>query len=131
MALRERFGERDLTYSRWHRSLDPRLHFIDIDSVEYCHRCKQPLVLIELAKDIGQRNKATTVLQRLAAMANLPAYLVFYLAAEDGSGVVRLRVRQVWPAYGEEVMMTPEEYERWLWGFRLAHTCGTPVSKGY
>ena len=64
MSLKERYGKRDLTYSSWHRPesisrfLEKRyaynLDFIDLDAIEYCHFCKEPLALIELAQDVGQ-----------------------------------------------------------------------------
>lgn len=129
MSKDERYGVRDLTYSRWHRTLDDSLHWIDLDAVEYCSLCKEPLVLIELAHDIGQTFKATTVMTRLATRADLPAFLVFYLAAADGDGITRLRVRRVWPPDDTEFVMSPQEYEWWLSTFRGAHRCASPVGR--
>jgi len=67
----ERFGTRDLTYSGWHRTDSTKryigrekayeLSYIDIDAVEYCRICCQPLLLIELARDVGQKHKNHTV----------------------------------------------------------------------
>ena len=47
-------------YSKWHRQFDG-IAMIDIDSVECCPKCYQPLAFIELAKDVGQTFKAYTL----------------------------------------------------------------------
>ena len=88
MSMEERYGSRDLTYSAWHRTLDPSLHYIDLDAIEYCAQCKEPLALLELAQDVGQGWKATTVLRKLARKARLPAYLVFW--KKEGDEIVQL-----------------------------------------
>ena len=81
MTRFERTGRRDLTYSSWHRGIEPytqsNLPYVDLDAVEYCRKCDEPLALVELAQDVGQEFKATTVMRKLAAKAGLPAYLVF------------------------------------------------------
>ena len=78
MSYRERTGVRNLSFSTWHRSLPQRCHVIDIDFCEYCWRCRRPLALIETATGHHDRPKPTTVLQRLAEMAGLPAWLILY-----------------------------------------------------
>jgi len=65
MAEREKYGVRSLEYSRWHRTdsvhrflgLERAHHLpmIDLDALEYCRLCSQPLLLIETARDVGQR----------------------------------------------------------------------------
>lgn len=124
MSMHERYGRRDLTYSSWHRTLHPSLHWIDIDAVEYCAVCKEPLVVIETAQDVGQAFKPTTVLRNVARRMGVPGYLVFY-KANDGT-VERLRVRKVWPQYEPVAVMTPEDYEAWLLAIREHHRplCG-------
>ncbi|RLC87699.1 MAG: hypothetical protein DRJ03_05335 [Chloroflexi bacterium] len=121
MSMEERYGTRDLTYSSWHRTLHPSLHYIDLDAVEYCARCKEPLALLELAQDVGQTSKTTTVLRKLARRSNLPAYLVFW--KKEGDSISQFRIRQVWPNWGEEQTMSPEEYEGWLLSLRSGHRC--------
>jgi len=121
MSMEERYGTRDLAYSAWHRILDPSLHYIDLDAIEYCAQCKEPLALFELAQDVGQGWKATTVLRKLARKARLPAYLVFW--KKEGDEIVQLRVREVWPCYGQENTMSPAEYEQWLLSLREQHDC--------
>ena len=127
MTRFERTGRRDLTYSSWHRGIEPYtqsdLPYVDLDAVEYCRKCDEPLALVELAQDVGQEFKATTVMRKLAAKAGLPAYLVFYKKGEDGD-IVSFRVRQVRPQYTGFVEMTPDEYVSFLRSLRANHACG-------
>lgn len=121
MARHERFGVRDLTYSAWHRTLDDDLTYIDLDGVEYCSRCNEPLLLIEAARDVGQQWKATTVLVALAQRSNIRALLVFYRT--DDVGIVAFRVREVWPQASSLVEMAPKEYADILRQARTRHRC--------
>src|SRR5205823_1287211 len=132
MSLHERLGHRDLTYSRWHRpdsigrflpSDEARqLTYIDLDAIEACDGCYEPLALLELARDIGQSHKATSIMARLAERAEIPAGLVFYAVDELGE-IVRFRVRAAWPRGEREHVMTPAAYARWLQSLRRRHTC--------
>jgi hypothetical protein len=127
----ERYGVRDLTPSHWHREESMRrflpaeqaheLAMIDLDAIEYCRRCGEPLLLIELAKDVGQSFKSTTVMRKLARMANLRAVLVFWMA--DEGEVVGFRVRSIHPYQPEEQSFTPSQYAVFLWSFRVTHPC--------
>lgn len=129
MSLKERYGKRDLVYSKWHRPqsisrfLDDQyaynLDFIDLDAIEYCYFCKEPLALLELAKDVGQSHKSTVVCCNLANRANLPAYLVFY-KSENGD-IAQFRVRQVAPVFEDCGILTPKEYAELLQNFRESH----------
>lgn len=131
MSDLERYGVRDLTYSQWHReasmsrflapSIAHELAMIDLDAIEYCRRCSKPLLLVELAKDVGQSFKATTVLRQLAALSGLRAVLVFW--APEASDVGHFRVKSVHPYVGEELLFTPTQYAAFLWSFRLTHPC--------
>ena len=127
MARTERLGVRDLTYSRWHRLTEPSgqntLTYIDLDAVEYCCRCREPLALLETARDVGQAFKPTTVLCALAERARVPAYLVFYKADKDGN-IIGFRMRQVYPREGEWRMLTPDAYAAFLVSLRDEHVCG-------
>jgi len=126
MTRWERTGKRDLTYSRWHRNIEPMdrnsLPYIDIDAVEYCPICKQPLALLELAEDVGQEYKATTVLRKLAELSGLPAFLVFYRKDQSGR-IVHFRLRQVSPIYKDWKSLTPNEYVAFLYYLRAEHVC--------
>ena len=132
LTLHERWGTRDLTYSRWHRpdSISRyipyddagRLDMIDLDAIEVCHDCRQPLMLLELARDVGQPFKATTILRELALRSQVPAALCFYTV--DGSNdIARFRLRSVEPPRADEHIATPAQYARWLLSLRTRHCC--------
>jgi len=96
---------------------------IDLDMslwVEYDDRTKEPLALIETAKDIGQRFKSSTVTTNLArrVQPQLPAYVVLYKLADcrnpanrDWLDIAQFRVKRLWP--NPEPLwrtMTPHEW---------------------
>ena len=128
---REKYNNRRLTYSRWHRRESIRrflsdfeawqLGMVDIDDVEYCRFCGEPLALIETAQDFGQR-KSARVTARLAERAGIPAWLVFYTPGPDGD-IVRFRVRQVYPSGDGEKIMSPREFAEFLVELRRRHKC--------
>lgn len=113
----ERYGTRDRTYSAWHRRLSTRrfvgidraqlLAMIDLDAslyVEYDDRTKEPVALIETARDVGQDHKPVTVTRRLAVRAGLPCYVLLYQCApamnpadRQWRDIARFRVKRVWP----------------------------------
>lgn len=117
MTQEERFGTRDRSYSAWHRRNSTRrfvgiedaqlLAMIDLDAslyVEYDDGDKEPLALIETARDIGQTFKTETVTLRLAQMAQLPCYVVLYTLADtpnpadcDWFDIAMFRVRRLNP----------------------------------
>lgn len=113
----ERYSIRDRSYSAWHRRHSTRrfvgidraqlLAMVDLDCslyVEYDDASKEPLALIETARDIGQTFKPATVTLALAKKAKLPAYVVLY-ACDDAPNpadprwrdIARFLVRRLWP----------------------------------
>lgn len=123
MTREEITGVRDLTYSGWHRTLADHITYIDIDACEYCQKCREPLILIELAKDYGQSNKATTVLRKLALKANISAYLIYYKMDDKTDEIASFRLRQVSPIWGNELIMLPLEYAKFLSNIHETHQC--------
>jgi hypothetical protein len=115
----ERLNPPDLRYSDWHRTLDRSLGMIDLDAVECCHRCWQPVALIELAA-WGTRPKSVTTMTRLAEMSGLPAYTVRYQFPDPTP--VKLAVRRH-GSDDEPVVIGPGEFERFLLDLRNGHTC--------
>ena len=99
MARNNYYNKGD-AYSEWHRSLKNELGYIDIDSVGICLKCKQPLYLAETTFDVGQAWKATTTTEKLARLANLPSFLIFYKVENDK--VIKFRIKQ----------LTPEKYKK-------------------
>lgn len=90
MSRYERHGSRSLVFSKWHRLfLADDEPMIDLDGVEYCATCREPLVLIEVARDVGQSWKPTTVMERLARRSNIAAWCLLYTVSaesDDQSG---------------------------------------------
>jgi len=140
----ERFGTRERTYSAWHRRGSVRrfvgidraqlLSMIDLDGalyVEFDHEDKEPLALIEVARDVGQRYKAATVVRRLAKRARLPAYLVLYrLSATPNPAdpahpdIDAFRVRRLWPKPESDFRaLSPDQWARGLIEIRAWAAC--------
>ena len=114
----ERYGFRDQAYSAWHRRLSTRrfigiekaqlLSMIDLDAclyVEYDNGTKEPLALIETARDVGQAHKSATVTATLARLAKIPAFCCLYRVAECRNpadarwpDIAEFRVRRLYPA---------------------------------
>ena len=80
-------------YSKWHRQFEG-IAMIDVDSVEVCKHCYQPLAFIELAKDTGQTFKAYTLTKKLALKFDVPGFVVFY-KLNDNNEIIRFRVKRV------------------------------------
>ena len=105
MARNNYYNKGD-AYSEWHRALKNDLGYIDIDSVGICLKCKQPLYLAETTFDVGQAWKATTTTEKLARLANLPSFLIFYKVENDK--VVKFRIKQLTPEkYKKDVELDP------------------------
>ena len=65
------------SYNDWHRKYEG-IAMIDVDSVECCPNCYEPLAILETCYDKGQKYKATTLCNILARRLNIPLFLVFY-----------------------------------------------------
>ena len=133
MAQQEKYNNRDMTYSNWHRypNLDKSLSWIDIDACEYCDNCKEPLALIELAVDIGQPHKTATVTRNLAKKANIPAYVALYKLGDntvrngdlEHQEIVDFRMKRIAPDYTDWRKFSPAQYAGWLADLRERHNC--------
>lgn len=107
----------DMRYSDWHRKLDPSLGMIDLDAVECCSRCWEPLALIELTR-WGSGEKTVTTMRALARRAGLPAFTV---RPDFPDTPVRLSVKD--HMRGTSLVLNPDEYERFLLNLRNGHEC--------
>ncbi|WGS43708.1 hypothetical protein LFL97_09380 [Burkholderia sp. JSH-S8] len=112
----ELYEVRDRAYGAWHRApsicrylradLAESLSMVDLDSVlftEYDNAGKIPLALVEVARDIGQE-KPAGVMQQLARLADVPAYVALYTPAaaanpcnRNWSDIESFRVKRMWP----------------------------------
>lgn len=129
-------GQRDLTYSQWHRwtsiaryvgtpDAAKRLTLIDLDAcvwIEADCDTKHPLALIETARDTG-KFKPGTILCNLARLADIPAFVVLYRVSEtarnpfaaDYPDIVGFRIRRLYPTLeGAFREYTCREYAVWL-----------------
>lgn len=98
---------------------------IDLDGavyVEFDGSTREPLALVETARDIGQTTKVATVTARLAQRSGIPAYAVLYRVSNTPNpadqrwpDIAGFRVRRVWPhpepAWRE---LSPAEWARAL-----------------
>lgn len=117
MSQEECYSVRDRSYPAWHRRHSTRrfvgidraqlLAMVDLDCslyVEYDDATKEPLALIETARDVEQAFKPATVTLALAKKARLPCYVVLYTCADTANpadprwrDIARFRVRRLWP----------------------------------
>ena len=68
-------------YSFWHRKYEG-IAQIDIDAVECCKDCYEPLAIIETATYKGHTRKNTYLTQLIADRLCIPSYMVFYYEVE-------------------------------------------------
>lgn len=134
MAQEEKYGTRDRTYSAWHRRNSIRrfvgiesaqtLAMIDLDAavyVEYDDASKEPLSLIETARDVGQSFKSAAVTKNLARKAGIPAFVLLYTPngirnpADDAwPDIASFRVRRIWRTETEWRTMSPDDWAKFL-----------------
>ena len=79
------------SYNDWHRARKEKIAMIDIDSVECCPKCYEPLAILETCFDKGQKYKATTLSKIVASRLNIPCFLVFYKNSTPDSLTFRIK----------------------------------------
>ena len=94
-------------YSDWHRKYDG-IAYIDIDSVECCMYCYEPLAIIETCYDKGQTWKATTLSKIIASRLNIPCFLVFYKPLNQTS--LTFRIKRIRSSQTEFQLMNEDEW---------------------
>ena len=140
----EKYNTRERSYSAWHRRKSTArfvgiecaqtLAMIDLDAslyVEYDDGTKDPLALIETARDVGQEFKTATVTMKLAERSCLPAFTVLYTLSEElnpadnqWKDITSFRVKVIsWPFESAPksrgwVVMQPEKWCRYLVSLR-------------
>lgn len=125
MSRQERTGVRDLSFSKWHRTLPDFCTCIDLDFLEYCQKCRAPLALIEIASGHHGMIKPTTVLRKLAEHANIRAYLVLYdldISAPHGINE-NVRVQRILPDKSAMRHMLLDEFGDCIQSIHRAHKC--------
>lgn len=130
MSMHERTGTRDLTYSRWHRQSSIKryltarqaalLMMVDVDCVEYCAHCKDPLVIVETQRSSNTPKEASMCVN-LGRRLDVPVYSVSYWSSEGSDDIDVFRIRQLWPYRMAPQQLTPREMAEWLWQWRATH----------
>ena len=98
MPLEELTGIRDLTFSRWHRTLPQDCTWVDIDCCHYCNYCGTLLAVFELVRSPGEeslieacRRKPAAVTQRLGNLSKIPAFKIAWTGTPlTAAAVMRL-----------------------------------------
>ena len=94
-------------YSDFHRKYDG-IAYIDVDSVECCMYCYEPLAIIETCYDKGQTWKATTLSKIIASRLNIPCFLVFYKELTPTS--LTFRIKRIRSSQTEFQLMNEDEW---------------------
>jgi len=115
MVKPERTGERDLTYSRWHRTLGDPYYMIDLDSIEW-RSGKGIVALIETARFeamVYKKKFQLKVLKELAERIGAPAFLVLYNDELTFFEVYNLLSAHEWSLCTKKIM-NRDEYSRFI-----------------
>jgi hypothetical protein len=119
MSLRYR-GMTDRRYQDWHYTLPQDWDFIDLDGLDCCRRCREPLLLTESSKD---PNKATSIMRRLAERADVQAVLIIMPGGDQAlTDDSLVRWRFVYPN-GEWRKGSLSEWKAQLGALRSSHRC--------
>lgn len=132
---------REHLYSSWHRPESMRrftsaweadsMRMIDVDAVEYCRFCNEPLALIETQRSEGPP-KPANVMQNLAVAAHIPAFSLSYSVTPGqvwfGEDIASIRVQQLHNPDGPTdrtiKTMEPTQFVDFLADLRRNHPCG-------
>ena len=107
------------SYNDWHRQYDGGIAMIDVDSVECCPNCYEPLAMIETCYDKGQKFKSTTMLKIIASRLQIPSFLVFYKQVAQGS--LTFRIKRLWLSNAQFELMNEDEWVRELYQLQHQH----------
>ena len=145
---------REQLFSSWHRPkhmerhitpqpglsaewLADSMQMIDLDCVEYCRFCKEPLALIETQRSAGPP-KPATVTHNLGVAAGVPVFSLSYSAVPGqvwmDEDVESVRITQLHNPDGPPDrtvhQMTPTQFVDFLVDLRRKHPCGLHARKG-
>ena len=104
-------------YNDWHRQYKG-LAGIDIDFIEVCPLCYEPLAVKETCYDKQQVFKATTVTKRVAKALRVPGVLVFYKPMGDD---MRFRIKRITEPVSELYDMTSDQWLAYLYDLHKEH----------
>ena len=103
-------------YSLWHRQQTHNaVAMMDVDKVECCIACNEPLVLAETVKDVGQETKkGHSMIRSLGLKSGLPTFLLWYRFTGDMPFYVK--VKKIAPDYKGGYNSEPKRisFDSWL-----------------
>ena len=104
-------------YNDWHRQFDG-IAGIDIDFIEVCPDCYEPLAVKETCYDKGQKYKATTLTKIVAEALKVPGFLVFY---KNVGGTMQFRIKRITEPVSEIYEMTEDQWLAYLYELHKEH----------
>ena len=107
------------SYNDWHRKYDNNIAMIDIDSIECCPHCYEPLAILETCYDKGQKYKATTLVKTLSDRLRVPSFLVFY--KKVGQDSLSFRIKRLHVPNADYEFMNEDEWVRELYQLQFEH----------
>ena len=114
------------SYNDWHRKYDG-IAMIDVDSVEVCANCYEPLAILETCYDKGQKYKATTLCNILARRLNIPLFLVFYKNLTETT--LTFRIKRITSSQTDFEYMNEDEWVSVLREIQSEHRKGCKIDK--
>jgi hypothetical protein len=106
------------SYNDWHRKYDG-IAMIDVDSIEVCPHCYEPLAILETCYDKNQKYKATNLCNTLAKRLNIPCFLVFYKNVTPTT--LTFRIKRITSSQTEFQLMNEDEWVSVLYEIQSEH----------
>jgi hypothetical protein len=118
-------------YNEWHRYVqdDSKFRMIDIDSYEYCSRCRNGIAIIESTYDVGKYNKVAYITADIGTKLGIPAYIVYYTiegVAHPTFKIAKINaiLEEIDPiSEGSLIELNEQEYIGYLNWLRKQHRC--------
>ena len=112
------YHHRNGSYNDWHRKYDD-IAMIDVDSIEVCPHCYEPLAILETCYDKNQKYKATNLCNTLARRLNIPCFLVFYKNVTPTT--LTFRIKRITGSQTEFQYMNEDEWVSVLYEIQSEH----------
>ena len=106
------------SYNDWHRKYDG-IAMIDVDSIEVCPHCYEPLAILETCYDKNQKYEATNLCNTLARRLNIPCFLVFYKNVTPTT--LTFRIKRITGSQTEFQYMNEDEWVSVLYEIQAEH----------
>ena len=106
------------SYNDWHRKYYG-IAMIDVDSIEVCPHCYEPLAILETCYDKNQKYKATNLCNTLARRLNIPCFLVFYKNVTPTT--LTFRIKRITSSQTEFQLMNEDEWVSVLYEIQAEH----------